>query len=458
MVDMDKNAPLGGKAHFIGIGGVSMSALAAFYKAAGFAVSGSDIAEGAFTNALRAGGAEVSIGHSAENIKGCGIVIKNAAISADNPEITEAVRRGIPVKGRSEVLGEIAAGYESCIAVGGAHGKTTCGGMLANIFTAAGLNPSAHIGGVMLNTGSQYILGGKKYFITEACEYKRGFLHIKPNTAVALNVAMDHPDCYRDIGDITGAFFEFLRGVQSGGAAVLNGDDKILAGFKGALPCGTVFFGLKRRNEYRAADISQDGGKYSFDVYERGVKLCRVSLKILGKHNIYNALAACATARLYGVSGGHIAAGLDGFLGMRRRFEFWGKVNGAEVYHDYAHHPQEITATLKAARRLLSRGRIICVFQPHTYTRTQKLFDKFVEALQGADVNILAEIYPARETPIEGVASAALKDALLAKGGNACACPDFTAVCRKVKELAREGDVILILGAGDIDGLKEILF
>lgn len=456
---MEKKGAGGDRAHFIGIGGVSMSALAMFYKAAGFEVSGSDISEGAFTEALRENGVEVAIGHSAENVRDCGVVIKNAAISGENPELAAAVERGIPVKDRSEVLGEIAAAHKYCIAVAGSHGKTTCGGMLANIFMTAGMDPSAHIGGVMLNTGSQYVIGGGEYFITEACEYKRGFLHIKPDVAVVLNVAMDHPDCYKDIGDISCAFFEFISGVKEGGAAVLNGDDETLRlSAQMPLPVRQHFFGLEGHNEYRAANIAQAGGRYSFGIVERGESLCRVSLKILGKHNIYNALAACAAARQYGISPGDIKAGLEGFAGMRRRFEYWGRVNGAEVYHDYAHHPQEIAATVLAARQALPHGRMICVFQPHTYTRTQKLFDKFVDALQGADVNILAEIYPAREKPIDGVTGGALKDALLLKGNKAYACADFPAVCGKIKELAREGDVALILGAGDIDKLKELLF
>jgi UDP-N-acetylmuramate--alanine ligase len=203
--------------------------------------------------------------------------------------------------------------------------------------------------------------------------------------------------------------------------------------------------------------IGQTFGKYGFDIFERGLKLCRVSLKVFGRHNVYNALAACAAARQYGISGESIKEGLEGFLGMKRRFEFWGRVNGAEVYHDYAHHPQEIAATLAAARAL-PHSRIISVFQPHTYTRTQKLFGKFAEALSGADINILAEIYPAREKPIRGVTSAALKDALIMKGNCAYHCADFETICQRIKEFAKEGDIVLVLGAGDVDGLKKGLF
>jgi UDP-N-acetylmuramate--alanine ligase len=267
-----------GRVHFIGVGGVSMSALAMFYRAAGYTVSGSDISEGAFLTALKENGIPVTVGHSAANVRDCGLVIKNAAIADDNPELIEAVRRGVPVKCRSEALGETAARHAHCIAVSGSHGKTTCGGMITSVFTAAGPNPSAHIGGAMVNTGSQYVIGGGEYFITEACEYKRGFLHIAPDTAVVLNVAMDHPDCFKDVADVSGAFFEFLSGLKGGGTAVINGDDKNIAGFEKSLLCRAVRFGLKRRNDYRAMRIGQTFGKYGFDIFEGGLKLCRVAL------------------------------------------------------------------------------------------------------------------------------------------------------------------------------------
>ena len=437
-----------------------MSALAMFYKAAGYSVSGSDIAEGAYTKALREHGVNVATGHSASNIDGCGLVVKNAAISADNPEVRAAREQGITVKERAEILGETASRYNKCIAVSGAHGKTTCGGMLSNIFLEAKLDPSVHIGGTMLNLGSQYRVGGGEYFITEACEYKRSFLHIAPDTAVVLNVAMDHPDCYKDIDDVGEAFARFLRLVKRGGAAVLNGDDKYLAALSKTLSCQTVFFGLNKGNAYRASDISHEKGRYAFDLREKGNRLCRVRLKVLGRHNIYNALAAAAAARLYGIPVQAVKDGLESFAGMRRRFEYWGNLDGAEVYHDYAHHPQEITATLKAAAPLLTspQSRLICVFQPHTYTRTQKLFDKFVESLEQAGIIILAAIYPAREPPIPGVTSEALKTALELRGKEAYLCPDFKGLAEKIKEIAKYGDVVLVLGAGDVETLKEFLF
>jgi len=475
-----------GRIHFVGIGGVSMSAIAAFCKAAGYEVSGSDLCESAFTNELRRQGVTVNIGHSADNAEGCLAVVKNAAIGADNPEIAAAAGLGIPIRERAEVLGKIANGYEACIAVSGTHGKTTCSGMLANIFISAGLEPSVHIGGIMINLGSQYRLSeGRKYFITEACEYKKSFLHLFPDTAVILNVAMDHPDCYKDINDVAAAFVKFLSNIKSGGAAVLNGDDLLLRGMSAAHPCKTSYFGFKKHNAYRAVNIKRFGGRYGFDLIEDGKKLCFITLRVLGRHNIYNALAAAAVARRYGISADKIKSGLDGFAGMKRRFEYWGNFQGAESYHDYAHHPQEITAVLKTAYSMLNAqrsmpgggknnkgkirnkkeernagGRIICVFQPHTYSRTRRLFKRFAKALCSADIVIIAGIYAAREKPLPGVTSGALAETVnMLRGETAAyACLDFKGVSEKIKEFARAGDAVLVLGAGDIEQLKNLLF
>jgi len=339
--------------------------------------------------------------------------------------------------------------------------------MLANIFITARLEPSVHIGGVMVNAESQYLIGKNDYFITEACEYKRSLLHLFPDTAVVLNIAMDHPDCYKDITDVAAAFKEFLSNIKKGGSAVLNGDDALLAGITQGdatppSPC-VIFFGLKKHNNFRADGITGKNGRYSFDLIENGKKLCRLSLQVPGRYNIYNALAAAASARIHGVSADGIKKGLEAFRGIKRRFEYWGEIQGAAVYHDYAHHPQEIAAVLKAARHIAS-GRILCVFQPHTYSRTKRLFDKFVKALIKTDICILAQIYAARETPLAGITSGALADAVNnfgeknAKELKAQACADFNGICVKIKEQAREGDIILILGAGDIENLKEFLF
>lgn len=446
-----------GKAHFIGIGGVSMSALAVFYKSAGWEVTGSDISAGEFTDKLKERGIKVFLSHAAENVNGCLLVVKNAAIAEDNPEVMAARERNIVIKERAEVLGEIAAQYGVTIAVSGTHGKTTCSGMLASVFMKAGLMPTVHIGGSMQQTGSNFVLGKKDYFITEACEYKRSFLHIAPDTAVILNAEMDHPDCYKDLPDIQNAFMRFLTGVKSGGTAILNGDDRCSAILREAPPCAVRTFGLGRRNNYRAKHIRQKSGKYAFDIYEDGSKLCAARLDVFGRHNIYNALAAAAAARRSGVGPKHISAGLESFSGVKRRYELWGRLNGAEVYHDYAHHPQEIAAALRTAK-MLGKDRVICVFQPHTYSRTQRLKAEFVKVLKKADVIFLAAIYPAREKPIPGITSEALAEAISKNKKTVSAYGAFGALAAAMKTAAGKGDLVLILGAGDIENLKTELF
>ncbi len=442
--------------HFIGIGGVSMSALAMLYRSNGYTVTGSDLCRNNFTDELIAAGIQVFIGHSAKNVKGSSLVVKNAAIPDDNPEVLAAKAAVIPIKDRAEVLGLAAARFDKCIAVSGTHGKTTCSGMAAAILTAAGFDPSAHIGGLMQDTGSQYILGGGRLFVTEACEYCRSFLHISPDTAVILNAAMDHPDCYKDLSDVQRAFRRFLFKVKPGGAAVINADDRNSEMLMCAPPCEIVTFGIKS-GEIRARHIKRVNGRFSFDIYEKGKRLCRVTLKVFGKHNIYNALAAAAASIRHGAGADAIKAGLEGFSGMKRRFEYWGGISGAEVYHDYAHHPQEIAATLKAAKALKRRP-VICVFQPHTYSRTQRLFNEFITVLKKPDAVIMPEIYAARERPIEGVTSAAVCACLRKTGRNAQAYESFADTAAAVKAAAKSGALILILGAGDIENLKADLW
>ena len=267
---------------------------------------------------------------------------------------------------------------------------------------------------------------------------------------------MDHPDCYKDLADVQNAFRRFVLNVKQGGAAVINADDINSDILRCAPPCEIITFGIKA-GHYRAKHIKRENGRYSFDILERGKFLCRVSLKVFGRHNIYNALAATVAARRHGANAAAVKAGLEDFSGMKRRFELWGNICGAPTYHDYAHHPDEIMATLKTAKTLKKR-KIICVFQPHTYSRTQNLYKDFIKVLKKFDLILMPEIYAARENPIDGITSAAICAALNKKGRAAYACKDFPETAERIKTTATPSSLILILGAGNIENLKEYLF
>ena len=432
--------------HLVGIGGVSMRPLGLVLKGMGMEVTGSDMSASASTRELEAQGIPVAIGHHAENIVGADCIIRTAAAHNDNPEIAAARAAGIPVFERAQAWGEIMKSYKNAICISGTHGKTTTTSMMTHILMEADMDPTVMIGGYLPLLHAGHRVGHGDTIVLESCEYCDSFLNFFPTLAVVLNVEADHLDYFKDLADIQKSFHKFASMATYG--VVANGDDphtvKAMEGIE------YVSFGLGEGNRVHAANMHPDW--QHFDVLCDGEFYCHLDLGVLGKHNAMNALAACAAARMLGIPGETVAKGIHAFHGAGRRMEFKGTYHGADVYDDYAHHPDEVAATLEAARSLPYR-RLVLAFQPHTYSRTEALFDDFVRELKKPDVVVLAEIYAARERNTSGISSADLAQRV--PGAVYCeTLPDVTAFLR---ENVREGDVVITMGAGDIFRAGEAL-
>ena len=436
---IDKYIRPGMHAHLVGIGGVSMRPLGLVLKGMGLKVTGSDMNSSVSTDELIAQGIRVDIGHRAENIVGADCVIRTAAVHNDNPEIAGARATGVPVFERAEAWGVIMKAYQNAICISGTHGKTTTTSMVAHILMAAQLDPTVMIGGYLPLLRAGHRVGNGDTILLESCEYCDSFLNFFPSLAVILNVEADHLDYFRDLQDIEKSFRKFAT--MASDKILANGDDantaETLAGLE------YVSFGLNESNKVHPANMSGDWR--SFDVVCGGKKYCHVSLNVYGKHNAYNALAAAGVAWLMGIAPEAVEAGLSGFRGAGRRMEYKGTYNGADLYDDYAHHPGELAATM-ASVKAMGYKRIIFAFQPHTYTRTKALFDDFVTQLKKPDIVVLAEIYAARERNTVGISS---RD-LLAQIPGGYYCATLPEVTLTLKMLAKPGDVILTVGAGDI--------
>lgn len=444
--------------HFIGIGGISMSGLAEILMDEGFTVSGSDAHRSELTDHLENRGAMLYYGQKAENIRdGIDAVVYTAAIHPDNPELMEVQRRNIPLLTRAELLGQMMKNYKHAIAIAGTHGKTTTTSMVTEIFLKAETDPTISVGGILHSIGGNIRVGGPEFFVTEACEYTNSFLSFYPTMAVILNIEEDHLDFFKDIQDIRNSFRQFAKKVPENGAVILNGDienpAEIVSGVKGRV----ITFGHGAENDYTADQITYDEyARPSFDLIVRGEKKGRLTLGVQGEHNVYNALAAVAVSVESGISYEVIADGLASFTGTERRFEKKGVLNGVTVIDDYAHHPQEIEATLKAARNYPHK-RIWCVFQPHTYSRTKAFLSGFAEALSLADCVVLADIYAARETDTLGVSSEDIAKLLQEKGVEAWYLPTFAEIEKFILEHCIPGDLLITMGAGDIVKVGENL-
>ena len=441
----------GRRVHLSGIGGVSMCPLAEVLHGMGLQVQGSDMSDSATVEHLRSLGIPVHVGHVAQDIQGAEFLIRTAAIHDDNPEIAAARAHGIPVFERAEAWGAIMQQYENALCIAGTHGKTTTTSMATHIFMAAEKDPTVMIGGTLPMLHSGYRVGRGDTIILESCEYCNSFLHFFPTVAVILNVEADHLDFFKDLADVEHSFRAFAQLVPPEGHVVANADDP---GVREALEGIDRFsFGLEAPEaDCRGVNLRWDHGLPSFDVVIRGQVYTHLDLQVGGKHNVYNALAAASAAYLLGIPGGAVKAGLEAFTGAGRRFEYKGEYNGAKVYDDYAHHPGELHALLDMARGL-GYERIVCAFQPHTYSRTKALFDEFVQELRRPDVVILAEIYAAREKNTIGITSADLAREI---PGAICR-PTLEAVTDALAQAARPGDLILTVGAGDIYTAGEAL-
>ena len=449
--DIERYIARGRRAHLVGIGGVSMAPLAEVLHGMGMAITGSDMRESGTVEHLRALGIPVAIGHRRENVEGAELVIRTAAVHDANPEIAAAREAGIPVFERAQAWGAIMRSYKNALCIAGTHGKTTTTSMCTHIIMAAGLDPTVMIGGTLPLLGAGHRVGKGDTIILESCEYCNSFLSFSPTVAVILNIEADHLDFFKDLEDVERSFRAFADLVPPDGRIIANGEDentmRTLAGEE--RPVTT--FGLER-GDIHAAALQWEKGLPTFDVVVRGEKYAHVALGVPGLHNVKNALAAAAAAHALGVPGEAVERGLAQFRGAGRRFEHKGSFHGAEIYDDYAHHPGELQALLTTAKGLGYR-RVICAFQPHTYSRTAALFDDFVRVLREPDVTILAEIFAARETNDIGISSRDLAERI--PGSRYCA--DLNEVEEVLRDLARPGDLILTVGAGDIYTVGEAL-
>ncbi len=437
------------RVHLIGIGGIGLSAIARVLLARGDAVSGSDLQSSTITDDLATRGVKVFIGHRAENVGNADIVLVTSAARDDNPEIVEARRHGIRIVKRYDFFQELTAG-RTTIAVAGTHGKTTTTGMIAMILVDAGFDPDAIIGGIIPELGGNARAGHGKYFVIEADEYDRAFLGLRPVIAVVTSIEMDHPDIFHDEDQVAKAFHEFMARVPHGGLIVGCGDmervGREMAKFEGTR---IVRYGLEAANDWRATDVrlNADGG-CDFSVWRGTMRVGEFGLRIPGKHNVLNALAAFVVADHVGIDLNQAGKTLKNFRGAARRFEIKGEFHGVTIIDDYAHHPSEIRATLAAARARYPDRKIWAVFQPHTYSRTRALLDGFAKAFDNADYVIVTEIFAAREQESKGISGKQVVDRM----NNPAA--RFVASLGECIELLekelRAGDVLITLGAGDV--------
>ena len=441
---------MSGRVHMVGIGGIGMSALAQLLLARGTPVSGSDSQHSEMLDRLTALGASVSVGHRGELVEGAERVVVSDAIRPDNPEVGRAEALGIPVQRRSHLLAELMAGCRG-IAVSGTHGKTTVAAMVGSILTEAGFDPTVVLGGEYRPLGGNARAGRGDWCVAEACEAYESFLDLAPEIAVVTNVEVDHLDHHKTEAHLRDSFAQFLGLVQPNGCLVLCADRPELRDIAAGIDREALWYGTSESAEVRGVDVATVGREGRCRVLLRGEAAGELRIATPGTHNVLNALGALAAAHRAGVPLDACERALVGFSGVGRRFEVVGQVAGLTVVDDYAHHPTEVAATIAAARAAFPGQRLIAVFQPHLYSRTRDFAEQFGRALSGADLAVLTEIYPAREAPLPGVSSGLIAKHLLSlRGEDGLLEMAKEELAAKLPARARRGDVILIMGAGDI--------
>ena len=437
--------------HFIGIGGISMSGLAEILLEEGFTISGSDAKQSALTDSLAQKGATIYIGQKASNLSiRPALVVYTAAIREDNEEFKAAVDAGIPRLSRAELLGQIMDNYEKSIAVAGTHGKTTTTSMISQILLVAKADPTISVGGILEAIGGNIRVGGSEVFITEACEYTNSFLHFHPKYSIITSVEAEHLDFFKDIDDIRRSFHEFAGNTAHDGVLIINGQIAALDQITNNLSCSVTTYGLCENDDFYAKNITyNDHACGTYTLMHKTEDLGTVSLSVPGRHNVSNSLAAIALCLNLGLPLDVIKKGLLQFGGTKRRFEYKGTKNGITVIDDYAHHPTEVAATLTAARNY-PHGRIICVFQPHTYSRTKAFLSDFARVLSMADIVVLADIYAAREKNTIGISSKDLLAELQKNGQESYYFPSFDEIEKFLSEKCINNDLLITMGAGDV--------
>ena len=460
MYQLDFDHPV--HVYFSGIGGISMSGLARILKSRGFEVSGSDRDASAITDGLAADGIHVIIGQKKENITpDIDLVVFTAAIGHDNPEYVAVTEQNVPHISRSVLLGQIMRGYQLPVAVSGTHGKTTTTSMISEIMMRAGTDPTLSIGGILDSIGGNVRIGHSQYFAAEACEYTNSFLDMFPGIGIILDIDADHLDFFKDLADIRRSFRKFAELIPADGALIINTEIPDYREICDGLKCRVILYGPADEADYRAEDIRFD--EYARPTYtlvshsSDGPVLREViTTGVPGEHNVYNSMAAVAAADCLGISREDTVAALAGYTGTQRRFQVLGTRNGFTVVDDYAHHPTEIEATLRAAKAC-PHDRIVCVFQPHTYSRTKSLLQGFAKALSHADIVILADIYAARETDTLGISSETLGEEIRRLGHECLYFPDFSEIEKFILANCRKGDLVITMGAGNVDQIADHL-
>ncbi len=442
------------RVHFVGIGGIGMSGIAEVLLNLGYKVSGSDLKLSPVTNRLSDLGAGVFAGHNPDNVTGADVVIVSSAITSNNAEVVAAHQRHIPVIQRAEMLAELMR-LKYGIAIGGMHGKTTTTSMVAAVLAAGGLDPTVVVGGRVDAMGSNARLGKSQYLVAEADESDRSFLKLSPILAVVTNIDREHMDCYRDMNDVKKTFCEFMDRVPFYGMVVACNDNDALRELLPAVQRRILTYGTREGSDFQIADVyctprENSAALSSFRVAYRGGDLGEFHLRVPGEHNVQNATAAIAVGIGLDVPVEKIREALANFNGVDRRFQRVGTANGVTVIDDYGHHPTEIRATLAAARRC-GFDRVHVIFQPHRYTRTQLLLDEFATAFRDADSLVLLDIYPASEPPIPGITSELLANRIANAGGRgALYVSSFAEAAIVAANVAKPGDMILTLGAGNV--------
>ena len=445
----------GGRIHLIGIGGSSMSGLAEMLADQGYQVTGSDRDEGYLIHHVREKGCRVMIGHRAENVHGADLVVYSAAIPADNPERAEADRLGIPSIERAVLLGQLMEGFPKAVGICGAHGKTTVTSMVSQILLESGMDPSIHIGGRLDAIGGSTRVGHSGIFVAEACEFNRSFLQLHPTVAVVLNIDADHLDCYRDLDEIEETFGEYLRLLPENGTAIGNGDDPRVRRQIEKLKCRKVFFGFGPENDWKPEDIAEDDlGCADFMLRQENTAPVRVRMKVPGRFNLMNGLAAVATAAELGVSPEQSAEILERFTGAHRRFEKTDEIDGVEIFHDYGHNPAEMRNALSIARKRC-KGKLWAVMQPHTFSRVRTLFDQYLTCTEEADYTLVTDICAAREKDPGDLNSGMLTEGMIRNGIDAKWTPSFDDTEEYLRSHWMPGDLVLTMGCGNINLLND---
>lgn len=446
--------------HLIGIGGISMSAIAEILLKHGYRVSGSDMKDSKILHKLQKHGAKVFIGQSKENVQNPDLVVYSAAIKENNPERVKAKKLNIPIIDRAEMLGLIMKNYDKAIAVAGSHGKTTTTSLISLVLEYSSLDPTILVGGELDEIDGNIKIGESEHFITEACEYFESFLKFHPFIGIILNIDEDHLDYFRNIEHIKDAFRQFSNLIPEEGFLIANGDDENVKEVISNLKCNLITYGMENNNTLTATSIVfSDKGFPTFNVDFNKKSIGAFTLAIPGKHNIYNALASIATALILGVEPADIQKNIKKFKGIHRRFDILGEVKSCKIIDDYAHHPAEIKATLEAAKNY-PHNNIWCVFQPHTFTRTKALLDDFGASFDNADHIIIADIYAAREIDTGEVNSKILANKIKEHNpeSDVYYMKDFDEIAKYIYENMKAKDLVLTMGAGDVYLIGEKIF